>query len=621
MEAQLQEQIRDAYDRREPVVIQGGNTKAAMLRPVQAARTISLADHTGVTLYAPKELVFAARAGTTMADVEARLAASGQHMIAEPPDYSRLLGATGQQTLGGVVSANLSGPRRIAWGAVRDHVLGVRAINGTGELIRSGGRVLKNVTGLDLCKLLTGAHGTLAVLSEITLKVLPAPADTASIAVRGLDACAGVAVLSAALGSAFGVSGAAYLPPACAARLGESGSLALMRIEESAHSVAYRGERLRAAFAAEGHAVDIWPAPQSLAAWRAIRDADVLEAAPTDAVWRVSVRPSRGPSVLDAVERAGGTGFLDWGGGLAVVAGPAREQMHAAVTQAAREAGGVWMLLRAPAPWRAAVAGRGACRDAGALRDFAARQGGVRPGGDFKPGPDVRRGLAAARAKTGLLSRVGGAVPAPPNPPSIMGLALIIDGGFGGDGTSPPSLLHGRRQIGQHGVHAGDLAWMAPLPIGQLPTLQRLVAGQPVEREAPAKSLTARVQPRHHQIGQRRLEMHGLVEPTQFGSKIARGRNSFRRVGRDAAEIPNRDAGLPTGGLHKITPPLRHRVLQTKRRQGLHQVGMIGQHHDGQRDVRGARQRDNPRNALAIDPVGRAPIVQLPELDPLLIGK
>ena len=91
-----------------------------MLRPVQAARTISLADHTGVTLYAPKELVFAARAGTTMADVEARLAASGQHMIAEPPDYSRLLGATGQQTLGGVVSANLSGPRRIAWGAVRD---------------------------------------------------------------------------------------------------------------------------------------------------------------------------------------------------------------------------------------------------------------------------------------------------------------------------------------------------------------------------------------------------------------------------------------------------------------------------------------------------------------------
>ncbi len=327
-----------------------------MLRPVQAARTLSLSGHTGVTLYAPKELVFAARSGTAMAEIDATLAAGGQHMIAEPPDYSRLLGASGAQTLGGVVSANFSGPRRIAWGAVRDHVLGVRAINGTGELIRSGGRVLKNVTGLDLCKLLTGAHGTLGVLSEITLKVLPAPADSASVVVRGLDADAGVRVLSAALGSAFGVSGAAYLPAGSAARLGEIGSLTLIRIEESAHSVAYRSERLRADVAGDGAAVDIWPAARSAEVWRAVRDADVLNAAPEDAVWRVSVRPSRGPAVLAAIERADGTGFLDWGGGLAIVAGPAREQMHAAVIAAAREAGGVWMLLRAPTPWRAAVA-------------------------------------------------------------------------------------------------------------------------------------------------------------------------------------------------------------------------------------------------------------------------
>ena len=355
MESALQQQIRDAYEKREPVTIRGGNTKVAMLRPVQAARTISLQDHVGVTLYAPKELVFAARAGTTMTDVHAALSACGQHMIAEPPDYSRLLGADGEQTLGGVVSANMSGPRRIAWGAVRDHVLGVRAINGTGELIRSGGRVLKNVTGLDLCKLLTGAHGTLGVLCEITVKVLPAPADSATIAVRGLDAADGVRVLSVALGSAFGVSGAAYLPAGAAARLGENASLALMRIEESAASVTYRSERLRAAFAADGLDAEIWPAERSVEVWRAVRDADVLAAEPADAIWRVSVRPSRGPAVLDAVERAGGTGFLDWGGGLALVAGPASEQMHAAVTTAARDAGGVWMLLRAPAPWRAAV--------------------------------------------------------------------------------------------------------------------------------------------------------------------------------------------------------------------------------------------------------------------------
>jgi glycolate oxidase FAD binding subunit len=355
-EAPIQDAVRAAYAAREPLLIHGGNTKAAMLRPVQAARTLSLAGHTGVTLYAPKELVFAARAGTAMAEVDAVLAEAGQHMIAEPPDYSRLLGAEpgARQTLGGVVSANLSGPRRVAWGAVRDHVLGVRAVNGAGEIIRSGGRVLKNVTGLDICKLLTGAHGTLGVLMEITVKVLPAPEDSASVVVRGLAPAEAVIVLSAALGSPFGVSGAAYLPARSASALGEAGSLTLVRIEESVSSVAYRAEKLRAALAVEGAAA-IWPASRSVGVWRAIRDADVLAAAAEDAVWRVSVRPSRGPAVLAAVSAAGGDGYLDWGGGLAMVSGPATEGMHAAVTQAAREAGGVWTLLRAPAPWRAVV--------------------------------------------------------------------------------------------------------------------------------------------------------------------------------------------------------------------------------------------------------------------------
>jgi glycolate oxidase FAD binding subunit len=277
-------------------------------------------------------------------------------MIAEPPDYARLLGATAgaRQTLGGVVSANLSGPRRVAWGAVRDHVLGVRAVNGTGEIFRAGGRVLKNVTGLDLCKLLTGAHGTLGVLTEITLKVLPAPEDSASIVLRGLRPESAVAVLSAALGSPFGVSGAAHLPDAAAARLGERGALTMIRIEESASSVAYRSAKLHAALAAEG-AAEIWEAARSVPAWRAIRDAEVLADAPADAIWRVSVRPSRGPAVLAAAAASGGAGYLDWGGGLVMVAGPATEAMHAAVTQAARAAGGVWMLRRAPAPWRAAV--------------------------------------------------------------------------------------------------------------------------------------------------------------------------------------------------------------------------------------------------------------------------
>jgi len=146
---------------REPLLVEGRGTKRGMLRPVQAARSLSTRNLVGVTLYAPQELIVSARAGTPLPDLEAKLAEGGQGIIAEPPDLQGLLGTEGVQTLGGVVATNLSGPRRVAWGAMRDHVMGVRAVNGSGELIRSGGRVLKNVTGLDLCKLLTGSHGTL----------------------------------------------------------------------------------------------------------------------------------------------------------------------------------------------------------------------------------------------------------------------------------------------------------------------------------------------------------------------------------------------------------------------------------------------------------------------------
>ncbi len=167
---------------REPLLIQGNGTKAGMLRPVQAARTLSAAGLSGINLYAPKELIISAWAGTPLPEIEAALTEAGQHLIAEPPDLSDLLGATGKpQTLGGVVATNLSGPRRVAWGAMRDHVMGIRAVTGRAEVIRSGGRVLKNVTGLDLCKLLTGSHGTLGVITEITLKVLPAPEATGTL--------------------------------------------------------------------------------------------------------------------------------------------------------------------------------------------------------------------------------------------------------------------------------------------------------------------------------------------------------------------------------------------------------------------------------------------------------
>jgi glycolate oxidase FAD binding subunit len=354
-EADLARIVRDAAA---PLSVEGNNTKQGMLRPVQAASVISTRNLVGITLHAPKELVIAASAGTPLSDFEAAVEAEGQQIIAEPPDYSAIFGSEGKQTLGGVVATNLSGPRRVAWGAIRDHVIGVRAVNGRGEIIRSGGRVLKNVTGLDLCKLLTGSHGTLAVLTEITMKVLPKPERQATLMWQNLDPVRGVAVLAEALGSPFAVSGAAYIPAPSTTHIAgleeRNGSVALARLEDFASFIPTRADKLRASLAAFGRAELIEDA-ENRAMWRCIRDAAPMAAKPEAAVWRVSVRPSAGPAVAAAVEAVGATWFMDWGGGLVWVSGPANEITHHAVCEAALAAKGTWMLFRAPPTMRAAV--------------------------------------------------------------------------------------------------------------------------------------------------------------------------------------------------------------------------------------------------------------------------
>ena len=343
--------IQQAAASQEPLAVVGNGTKSAMLRPVQAARSISTRNLTGITLYSPNELIISARAGTRLSEIEAALTERGQHIIAEPPDLG------GPQTLGGVVAANLSGPRRVAWGAMRDHVLGIRAVTGRGEAIHSGGRVLKNVTGLDLCKLLTGSHGTLGVITEVTLKVLPAPEAVGTLVLPGLDAADGVASLSAALGSPYSVSAAAWLPADAAARIPLLAALdspvALVRIEEFASSVVYRMRKLRDELGGRGEILDD---AASRSVWRAVRDRVPLVATTNEAAWRVSVRPSVGAQVLRSIgDACGARGYLDWGGGLVWLAGPATVAAHEAVQTAALGAGGSWMLIHAPDTLRVAV--------------------------------------------------------------------------------------------------------------------------------------------------------------------------------------------------------------------------------------------------------------------------
>ena len=239
-EAELAGVVADAAAHKTPLAIVGGGTRSCLGRPMQTAATLSTARLTGVTLYEPAELVLSARAGTPLAEIEALLAKNNQRLAFEPPDYRPLYGTTGEPTIGAIAAANLSGPRRVQAGAARDSLIGIRAVTGRGDVVKSGGRVMKNVTGLDFVKFLAGSYGTLAVLSEVTFKVQPAPEIEATLILHGLDDTRAVAALSAALGSPWGVTGAAHRP----ARVGQ-GARTFIRLDGFAISVADRWLRAK----------------------------------------------------------------------------------------------------------------------------------------------------------------------------------------------------------------------------------------------------------------------------------------------------------------------------------------------------------------------------------------
>src|SRR5205814_269482 len=226
---ELREAVAEALAAEEPVEVLGGGSKRGLGRPVQAAHTLDLSRLAGIRDYAPSELVLTAGAATPLAEIERALDAAGQMLAFEPPDWRGLLGAEEvAPTLGGVLACNLSGPRRIKAGAARDHFLGFRGVSGRGEVFKAGGKVVKNVTGYDLCKLMAGSFGTLAALEEVTVKVLPRPETLSTVMLWGLDALAAVRIFSRALASPHEVSGAAYIPASSTAGLTSlSGSTAV----------------------------------------------------------------------------------------------------------------------------------------------------------------------------------------------------------------------------------------------------------------------------------------------------------------------------------------------------------------------------------------------------------
>jgi len=355
--------VAEAVARSRPLEIVGRATKRALGRPLDGAVELSTAALAAPTVYEPEELVLTASPALRLAELEAMLAQSRQQLAFEPPDLGPLFGGPAERgTLGGVLACNLAGPRRLTAGAARDHILGFKAVNGHGEVFKSGGRVVKNVTGYDLSKLMVGSYGTLAVLTEVSVKVLPQPEKTRTVLVRGLDDAAAIRALAGALNSIHEPTAAAHLPAAVAAASSvgyvarAGGAVTALRLEGFAPSVEARCAALKAELAALGEVEELH-SMNSVKLWKELRDAAPLVARPELTVWRVSVPPTSAPAVVAACGPVA-LRWYDWAGGQ-VWLGLAPGELDggaARIRAAVAPAGGHATLIRADAALRRSVA-------------------------------------------------------------------------------------------------------------------------------------------------------------------------------------------------------------------------------------------------------------------------
>lgn len=339
-EQALAAQIAEASAAGRALEIRGGGAHRLWGRPVEG-EALETAALSGISLYEPGEMTLIAGAGTPLREIEAALAARGQRLGFEPPDWRPLLGASGEPTLGGIFACGIAGPRRLRVGSARDHALGLRFVDGLGRIHRAGGRVMKNVTGIDMTRLLCGSHGTLGLITEVALKTAPIPEAQASLVLRGLSDGAAVAAMAAALGSPYEVTGAAHLPQTRETWL---------RVEGFAGLLSERAADLTRLLRPHG-AAEILSGAAASDQWRALGEARPFVGRP-GAVWRISLKPAEAPILAEEARALGGEVFYDWGGGLLWALIPEGEfeedDAGAAVLRAAlaRRGGGHATLLR-----------------------------------------------------------------------------------------------------------------------------------------------------------------------------------------------------------------------------------------------------------------------------------
>ena len=338
-EAELAEMIAGAEA---PLEVIGNGSKRQLGHPVQAAATLDMSTFSGVIAYEPEELILDVGAATPLADIEAMLSQRGQQLAFEPPDWSALLGSHSSGTVGGLVACNLSGPRRIKAGAARDHILGIHGVTGAGNIFKAGARVVKNVTGYDMPKLLTGSYGTLAALTSMILKVLPAPETEETVVLSRLDDAQAVEAMSLAMQSACEVSAVAYIP----------GEAVYLRLEGIAPSVSYRRDQLGKVLK---RPIEVMAMTSSAAKWKSIRDGAMFAENHRHPLWRISVAPSAAPGIIRTLRDTLDIRYLfDWAGGLIWLEVPPSHEASEALVRASFTAGHA-TLIRAPESTRAAV--------------------------------------------------------------------------------------------------------------------------------------------------------------------------------------------------------------------------------------------------------------------------
>ncbi|MBP1850490.1 glycolate oxidase FAD binding subunit [Rhizobium halophytocola] len=389
--------IRDHASSGRTLEIVGGGTRGGIGNPVRADAQLSSGGLTGIVAYNPAEMVMTVKAGTPLAEIEQALDAAGQMMAFEPIDHRGIMATTGEPTIGGVFAVNACGPRRLLVGAARDHLLGLRLINGQGEIVQAGGRVMKNVTGLDLVKLMAGSHGTLGLLSEVTFKVLPRPRDQLTLVLSGLDDAQASRAMAAAMALPVEVSAAAHLPVTVhhkilAGRLPD-GPATVLRLEGMQASVVIRLEKLAAAMARAG-AVTRLDADESAVLWREIRDVAPYGDGTDRPLWRVSVAPGMGEAlVADLRLEAGIDAFYDWQGGLVWMRMEADPDADLVRRHVRSVGGGHATLMRAPMEARQRASAFEPLAPAVALLNQRVREK-FDPAGVFNPGR-MARGEAA----------------------------------------------------------------------------------------------------------------------------------------------------------------------------------------------------------------------------------